>query len=56
MWKEVEVRLGAGGKAAQSVVPPSTTDGFAREWIVPLSADSLPAKLPESVIQKLLIC
>lgn len=53
-WKEVEVRLGAGDKAAQSVVPPSTTDGFTREWTTPLSADCLPAKLPESVIQKLL--
>ena len=53
-WREVEVRIGAGGKAAQSVVPPSTTDDFTREWTKPLSADFLPAKLPESVIQKLL--
>ncbi len=54
VWKEVEVRIGAGGKAAQSVIPPSTTDGFTREWTKPLSADFLPAKLPESVFQKLL--
>lgn len=53
-WKKVEVRLGANGKAAQSLLPPSTTDGFKREWIIPLSTDSLPAKLPESVIQKLI--
>ena len=50
-WREVEVRLGC--KAAQSVLPPSTTDGFTRKWIRSL-ADCPPAKLPDSVIAKLL--
>ncbi|MEN6407191.1 MAG: AAA family ATPase [Thermoguttaceae bacterium] len=53
-WKSLEIRIGAGGKAAQSVVPPSTTDGFTRKWTKTLSPDFPPAKLPESVIQKLL--
>lgn len=36
----IEVRLGGGGKAAQTVLPPSWhSDGFAREW--------LPGRSPE---------
>ena len=50
-WKEVEVRLGAGGNAAQSLIPPSVTDGVTREWINPLGK---PPPLPEEAIQKLL--
>jgi len=50
--KSVEVRLGTGGKAAQSLLPPSTTDGFVRQWTTDLS--TRPAKLPETVLEKLL--
>lgn len=53
-WKSVEIRLGTGKKAAQSLAPPSTTDGFTREWTTELSADCLPVKLPEAVMDKLL--
>lgn len=52
-WKSVEVRVG-GAKAAQSLIPPSTTDGFTRTWIVPPS-QCLPSKLPDSVVDKLLL-
>jgi hypothetical protein len=47
-WNEVEVRLGAGGKAAQSLVPPSITDEVIRDWIVPLSKDSMPIVDPRN--------
>ncbi len=47
------IRLGAGGKAAHSLLPPSTTDGFTREWIVPLT-DCPLADLPPIVIQRIL--
>ena len=40
-------------RQAQSVLPPSTTDGFTRKWIRSLADYPLP-KLPESVIRKLL--
>jgi hypothetical protein len=53
-WKSVEIRLGTGKKAAQSLLPPSTTDGFTRQWTTELSPDCLPAKLPEVVIERLL--
>src|SRR5690606_19825489 len=52
-YGDVEVRLGADGKAAHSLVPPSTTDGFTREWDVSLE-DCDPVELPESVVDKLL--
>jgi len=42
-WKSLEIRIGAGGKAAQSVVPPSTTDGFTRNWTKPLASDFPPS-------------
>lgn len=54
-WKSVEVRLGTGDKAAQSLAPPSTTDGFTRQWTREPSADCPPAKLPEFVMAKLLV-
>lgn len=47
----LEFRIGA--QDAQSVIPPSVVDGFTREWDVDL-ADCEPAKLPESVIEKIL--
>jgi hypothetical protein len=52
-YKSVEIRLGAG-KAAQSLLPPSVTDGHAREWVTPISVDCKPAELPEEVIERIL--
>ncbi|NOY42535.1 MAG: hypothetical protein GXP26_11955 [Planctomycetes bacterium] len=52
-FKTVEVRLGANGKAAHSLVPPSMTDGVEREWIVSFE-DCEPAEIPESVLRKLM--
>jgi hypothetical protein len=49
----LEIRLGTGGKAAQSLLPPSVTDGCSREWKVPLD-ECPPAPLPESVLRRLL--
>jgi Bifunctional DNA primase/polymerase, N-terminal len=49
----VEFRLGADGMAMQSLIPPSTTDGFTRQWIKSF-ADCEVAALPESIIAKLL--
>ena len=53
-YKKVEVRLGCGKKGAQSLLPPSKTDGRIRKWIVPLSRKNKPAKLPDAVVEKLL--
>jgi hypothetical protein len=51
-YKGAEIRLG-GAKAAQSLIPPSTTNGFTRTWLVsPTECD--PAPIPEAVVQKLL--
>lgn len=49
-----EIRLGAGGKAAMSVIPPSSnTDGTSRLWIIPF--DELePAPLPDLVVERIL--
>jgi hypothetical protein len=41
-WKSVEVRLGTGNKAAQSLIPPSQSDGFTRQWINDLSTPLAP--------------
>ena len=50
----VEFRLGCNGKATQSLLPPSTTDGHTREWLSGLSPADLPlAPLPPEVIEKL---
>jgi hypothetical protein len=48
----LEVRLGANGKGAQSLLPPSVTDGHCREWKVPLD-ECPPAPLPECVLRRL---
>jgi hypothetical protein len=45
----LEIRLGAGGKSAQSRIPPSN----GMQWTVPLSRATLP-KLPDVVIDRLL--
>ncbi len=46
----IELRLGF--RAAQSLLPPSVSDGIARRWLVPL-ATCPPAPLPETVICRL---
>lgn len=53
-WKEVEVRLGTAGgrRGAQSLLPPSSTNGKTRAWINDLATPF--AALPEAVIAKLL--
>jgi hypothetical protein len=54
----IEVRLGGGGRAAQTVMPPSWhAKGFAREWLVGKSPDDcllrpLPAAFREAVIKQ----
>jgi putative DNA primase/helicase len=45
----LEFRIGAGDKAAQSVCPPSTVDGFKREF----GDDCDPVALPDNVIVKI---
>lgn len=49
----LEIRLGANGKGAQSLLPPSVTDGFKRKWQVSLDECDPPA-LPDRVVQRLL--
>ena len=52
-YKTVEIRIG-GDKGAQSVLPPSITDGFERKWVNELSSECMPPPLPELVIERLL--
>jgi len=49
-YKHIEIRLGASGKGAQSLLPPSVTDDFVRKWVIPLSPDTPPAELPASIV------
>jgi len=49
----LEIRLGAGSKAAHSLLPPSITNGWGRKWLISLD-DCDPAPLPGTVRQKLL--
>jgi hypothetical protein len=49
----LEVRLGADGKGAQSLLPPSITDGWGRRWNVPLDECS-PAPLPSGVRRRII--
>jgi hypothetical protein len=52
-FERLEIRLGCGG-AAQSLIPPSTTDGFKREWTVPLEASNvrvIPERLFAAIVQ-----
>ena len=49
----LEIRLGAHGKGAQSLLPPSTTDGWGRRWSVSLEECS-PAPLPGAVLERIL--
>lgn len=50
---KLEIRLGAGGKAAQTLLPPSETSGFKRHWIRAPRAGKM-ARLPDVVIDRLL--
>ena len=52
-FDDLEIRLGAGGKAAQSLLPPSITEGWGRQWVISLE-ECDPAPLPSSVRQQLL--
>jgi hypothetical protein len=49
----LEIRLGANGKGAQSLLPPSVTDGHQRAWDVPLS-ECAPPPLSDRVVQHIL--
>ena len=48
----LEFRLGADGRAAQSLLPPSITDGWGRRWTVPLD-ECDPPPLPTCVLRQL---
>ena len=50
---DLEIKLGAKGKGSQSLLPPSTTDGHTRKWVVSFD-ECRPASLPEPVIRKIL--
>jgi len=51
-YEGIEFRLGADGKAAQSICPPSIVDGVRREWIV--QPDECPvAAIPAAVLESL---
>jgi P4 family phage/plasmid primase-like protien len=53
-FKGLGVRIGAGGKQVQSVIPPSENpDGTRREWTVSFD-DCEAAELPEIVVQRIL--
>lgn len=50
------IRIGAGGKAAQTVIPPSTNaDGTHREWTVSFD-EREPAALPSRVVDRIIDC
>lgn len=49
-YPDVEFRVGGAEKGAQSLAPPSTADGFTREW----ENDCEPQPLPEAVVLRLL--
>lgn len=54
-WKGLEIRLGAGGRAAQSLLPPSETDSFIRYWRPGLDLrECTPAPVPPDVVRRLL--
>ena len=51
----LEVRLGAIGKGAQSLLPPSETGGVTRSWVPGLSlSDCDPPQLPNEVINRII--
>jgi hypothetical protein len=51
----LEIKLGAGGKASHSLVPPSIADESLRLWMPGLNLEQCPpALLPEAVIQRII--
>lgn len=53
-YKDLAIRIGSNGKGAQSLLPPSRTDGVTRQWHVSLE-ECEPAPLPEIVVQRILL-
>jgi len=53
VYKGLEIRIGADGKGAHSLLPPSTTDGVIREWLVTFD-ECDPAPLPDAVIHRII--
>ncbi len=51
-FKRLEIRLGGGGKATQSLLPPSRTDRVTRQWLVSLD-DRDVAPLPKQVLRRI---
>ncbi len=52
-YGELEFRLGAEGRTVQSVIPPSTVDGFTRTWTISIE-DANVAPLPPELFERLL--
>ncbi|MFO0789933.1 MAG: bifunctional DNA primase/polymerase [Pirellulales bacterium] len=50
----LEIRIGANGKGAQSLLPPSMTEDITRSWKVPIW-ECPPAPLADAVIDRLLL-
>lgn len=51
----LECRLGVGGTAAQSLLPPSTTNGYTRQWVEGLSfAECDVPDLPDVVVERII--
>jgi hypothetical protein len=48
----LEIRVGANAKGCQSLLPPSTTDGHTRKWLVSLD-ECPPAQLPDRVVKRI---
>ncbi len=54
-YGHLECRVGVGHKAAQSLLPPSTTGGNTRQWVEGLSLDECPApELTEIVVDRII--
>jgi hypothetical protein len=51
---DLEFRLGAEARTIQSVIPPSMTDGFTRQWGVAIFAATI-APLPAVLFERLLV-
>lgn len=52
-YGSLEIRLGAGGKAAHSLIPPSAVNGNARYWTITLD-ECNPAPLPDGVVKRII--
>jgi hypothetical protein len=51
-FKGLEIKIGAKGKGSHSLLPPSKSSSFTRQWLVSLD-DCDPAPLPTVVIQQI---